>query len=365
MTGDRWAQLPDFPWDALVPFTEIARNYSDGMIDLSVGTPVDSTPLPVQQALAQASDAPGYPTTAGIAQLSTTFIDWARTTLGAPDTIGVLPSIGSKELIAALPNLLGLGIHDRLVIPEVAYPTYQVGGLAGGLEVVATDSPELLSAPVSMVWLNSPSNPTGEVLSLARLQDLVSWGQSHDVVIVSDECYFELGWEAEPVSILDRRVNGGNLTGLLAVHSLSKRSNMAGYRFGTLAGDPELVHRILGIRKHLGMMVPTFVQYAAVAAYQDIQHIREQKERYRARRAALKGALSAFGFEICHSQAGLYLWATQNKDCWESVAGLAKLGILVTPGVFYGEKGQKFVRVALTASDLAVAQAVSRLAAGV
>ncbi|MBT5181955.1 MAG: aminotransferase class I/II-fold pyridoxal phosphate-dependent enzyme, partial [Actinobacteria bacterium] len=176
MTGDRWAQLPDFPWDALVPFAEIARNYSDGMIDLSVGTPVDSTPLPVQQALAQASDAPGYPTTAGIAQLSTTFIDWARTTLGAPDTIGVLPSIGSKELIAALPNLLGLGIHDRLVIPEVAYPTYRVGGLAAGLEVIATDSPELLPTPVSMVWLNSPSNPTGEVLSLARLQDLVSWG---------------------------------------------------------------------------------------------------------------------------------------------------------------------------------------------
>ena len=365
MTGDRWAQLPDFPWDALVPFAEIARKYSDGMIDLSVGTPMDPTPLVVQQALAQASDAPGYPTTAGIAQLSATFIDWAHTTLGAPRTIGVLPCIGSKELVAALPNLLGFGAHDRLVIPEVAYPTYRVGGLAAGLEVIATDSPELLPTPVSMVWLNSPSNPTGEVLSLARLQDLVSWGQLHGVVIASDECYFELGWDAEPVSILDQRVNGGNLTGLLAVHSLSKRSNMAGYRFGTLAGDPALVHRILGIRKHLGMMVPTFVQYGAVAAYQDVQHVREQKERYRARRAALKGALGTFGFEICHSQAGLYLWATQDRDCWESVADLAELGILVTPGTFYGEKARNFVRVALTASDLAIANAVSRLTTGV
>lgn len=361
MSGDRWAQLPDFPWDALVPFAEIARKHPDGIIDLSVGTPVDSTPLVVQQALAQASDSPGYPTTTGIPQLSATFIDWAIATLGAPDTIGVLPCVGSKELVAGLPNLFGFGVHELLVIPEVAYPTYLVGGLAAGLEVVATDSPELLPKRVSMVWLNSPSNPTGEVLSMERLQDLVTWGQSHGVVIVSDECYFELGWEAEPVSLLDQRVNGGNLTGLLAVHSLSKRSNMAGYRFGTLAGDPVLVNRILGIRKHLGLMVPTCVQYGAVAAYQDVQHVSEQKARYRARRAALMGALTAFGFEICHSQAGLYLWATQDADCWESVAGLAESGILVTPGVFYGEKGRNFVRVALTASDLAVENAVSRL----
>ncbi len=362
MSVDRWAQLPDFPWDTLAPFAEIARRHPDGIIDLSVGTPVDPTPLVVQRALTRASNAPGYPTTAGIPQLSATFVDWAIATLGAPPSIGVLPTIGSKELVASLPNLLGYGTGDVVVIPEIAYPTYLVGGLASGLEVIVTDSPELLTQRVSMLWLNSPSNPTGEVLTVERLQQLVAWGQSHGVVIASDECYFELGWETEPVSILDQRVNGGNLTGLLAVHSLSKRSNMAGYRFGTLAGDPELVNRILGIRKHLGMMVPTFVQYAAIAAYQDVTHVQEQKARYRSRRAALYGGLTARGFEIRHSEAGLYLWATQDKECWESVGELAKLGILVTPGAFYGEKAQKFVRIALTATDPAVGNAVARLA---
>lgn len=362
VSEDRWAQLPDFPWDALAPFAEIARSHPEGIVDLSVGTPVDPTPLVVQQALSQASNAPGYPTTAGIPQLVTTFVDWAVTTLGAPTNIGVLPTIGSKELVASLPNVLGFGPGDVVVIPEIAYPTYLVGGLAAGLEVIATDSPELLSQRVSMLWLNSPSNPTGEVVTMERLQELVAWGQSHGVVIASDECYFELGWEAEPVSVLDERVHGGNLTGLLAVHSLSKRSNMAGYRSGVVAGDPELVNRILGIRKHLGMMVPTFVQHAAVAAYQDRAHVQEQKARYRHRRAALRGALVTRGFEIHHSQAGLYLWATQDKDCWESVGELATVGILVTPGAFYGKKGQKFVRVAVTATDHSVNEAIARLA---
>ncbi len=361
MNSDRWSQLPDFPWDTLAPFAETARSHPDGIIDLSVGTPVDPTPLVIQQALAAASNAPGYPTTAGIPQLSTAFINWAVGNLGAPENIAVLPTIGSKELVATLPNLLGLGVGEVVLIPEIAYPTYLVGGIAAGCEVIATDSPELLTEAVSMVWLNSPSNPTGEVLSLERLQVIVRWGQAHGVVIVSDECYFELGWDAEPVSILDQRVHGGNLTGLLAVHSLSKRSNMAGYRSGMLAGDPELVNRILGIRKHLGMMVPTFVQYAAIAAYQDVEHVREQKARYDSRRAALRSALTHAGFDIRHSEAGLYLWVTQDKDCWESVSQLAAKGILVTPGAFYGHQGQKFVRVALTATDEAVDSAVARL----
>lgn len=361
VSADRWSQLPDFPWDTLAPFADIARSHPDGIIDLSVGTPVDPTPQVVQQALAAASNAPGYPTTAGIPQLTSTFIDWAVANLGAPSDIAVLPTVGSKELVAALPNLLGLGAGDLVVIPSIAYPTYLVGGLAAGLEVIPTDSPELLTQRVAMLWLNSPSNPTGEVLSLQRLQEIVRWGQAHGVVIASDECYFELGWDKEPVSLLDQRVHDGNLTGLLALHSLSKRSNMAGYRFGMLAGDPVLVSRILGIRKHLGLMVPTFVQQGAIAAYQDVEHVQEQKARYRSRRAALHGALTTRGFEIRHSQAGLYLWATQGKPCWESVDELATIGILVTPGVFYGEKGQRFVRVALTATNEAIENAVARL----
>lgn len=361
MNADRWAHLPDFPWDTLAPFAEIAQSHPDGIIDLSVGTPVDPTPDVIARALAAASNAPGYPITAGIPQLATAFVNWALANLGAPANIAVLPTIGSKEVVAALPNLLGLGAGEVVVIPPIAYPTYLVGGIAAGCEVIATDLPELLSEPVSMLWINSPSNPTGEVLGLRRLQELVQWGQTHGVVIASDECYYELGWDAEPISILDQRVHGGDLTGLLAVHSLSKRSNMAGYRCGMLAGDPELVNQILAIRKHLGMMVPTFVQHAAIAAYQDAAHVQEQKAKYRLRRAVLRGALTAAGFDIRHSEAGLYLWMTQDKDCWESVSQLANLGILVTPGAFYGDKGRKFVRVALTATDEAVDNAVARL----
>ena len=358
---DRWSGLPDFPWDQLAPYVQRAREYSGGAVDLSVGTPVDPTPESVRETLAAHANAPGYPTTAGIPELSDAVVDWMQQVLNAPPNVAFMPTIGSKEIVASLPNLLGIGAGDNIVIPEIAYPTYAVGGIAVGANVIASDFPEDVPHTVSVAWINSPSNPTGAVLGKERLTELVLWAQSQGVVLISDECYFELGWDQQPYSILDRDVNGGDLTGLLAVHSLSKRSNMAGYRFGFLAGDPKIVEQILNVRKHLGMMVPTFVQHAAIAAYSDSTHVEQQRERYRSRRNALRTALVNAGFVIHDSQAGLYLWASKGENCWNTVADLADRGIVVTPGIFYGDAGADFVRVALTATDSDIDKACERL----
>ena len=264
-------------------------------------------------------------------------------------------------MVAGLPRLLGLGPGSRIVIPSVAYPTYAVGGILAGAEVIATDRPEDVS-DVDLVWLNSPANPTGAVASAERLAEIVSWARDSGTVVASDECYIELGWEAAPISVLHPSVNGGSLTGLLALHSLSKRSNLAGYRFGFLAGDDALVRDILLLRKHSGMMVPTPIQVAAAAALDDDVHVIEQKERYRGRRTVLAEALTGAGFRIDHSEAGLYLWATRGEPCWDTVRWFAERGVLVTPGDFYGPAGAKHVRVALTATDERVNEVPARLA---
>lgn len=354
--------LPDFPWDVLAPYAERARAHPSGVIDLSVGTPVDPTPEVVQQALRGASDAPGYPTTAGRLDMRAACARWLRRSTGADvDVDAVLPTIGSKEMVAGLPRLLGLGAGSRIVIPRIAYPTYAVGAVLAGAEYIATDEPESI-AGADLVWLNSPGNPTGQVQSASRLASIVQWARSTGTVLVSDECYIELGWDAEPVSLLHPDVSGGSHEGLLVLHSLSKRSNLAGYRFGFLAGDPDLVGRILLVRKHSGMMVPTPIQVAAAAALDDDVHVQEQKERYRARRSVLMAAVTAAGFRVDESAAGLYLWITRDEPCWDTVGWFADRGVVVTPGDFYGPAGERHVRMALTATDDDVAQVPDRLA---
>ena len=350
-------RLPAFPWDTLAPIAERAREHPDGVVDLSVGTPVDPTPDVVQRALCEASDSPGYPTTAGLPELRDACTQWLARRTGATD-VGFLPTIGSKEIVAWLPTGLNIGLSDTVVIPEVAYPTYAVGATVAGARVVATDDVESVD-DASMVWLNSPGNPTGAVLSIERLSQIVAWARERDVVVVSDECYLELGWEQEPVSVLDPRVNGGDLSHVLAVHSLSKRSSMAGYRFGFVAGDRPIIDDLLSVRKHLGMMVPGPIQRTAIAAYSDDEHVHVQRDRYRTRRAHLRQALESAGFSIDHSVAGLYLWATSGRDSWETTRWFAERGILVAPGDFYGDDDH--VRIALTATDERVNAAVSRL----
>ncbi|MEU7577982.1 bifunctional succinyldiaminopimelate transaminase/glutamate-prephenate aminotransferase [Streptomyces sp. NPDC041068] len=358
-------RLPDFPWDKLEPYKATAAAHPGGIVDLSVGTPVDPVPELIQKALIAAADSPGYPTVWGTPELRDAITGWCERRLGARDFThrNVLPVVGSKELVAWLPTQLGLGPGDVVAYPRLAYPTYEVGARLARADYVAYDEPtDLDPTNLKLLWLNSPSNPTGRVLTREELTRTVAWAREHGVLLVSDECYLELGWEAEPVSVLHPDVCGGSYEGIVAVHSLSKRSNLAGYRAAFIAGDADVLGDLLQIRKHGGMMTSAPTQAAVVAALGDDEHVREQRERYAARRTALRDALLKHGFRIEHSEASLYLWATREESCWDTVAHLADLGILVAPGDFYGPAGDRFVRVALTASDERVAAAVERLA---
>ena len=329
-----------------------------------MGTPVDPTPAVVRDALACAADAPGYPLTAGTAQLRAAAAGWLLRRLGVSvDPATVLPTLGSKELVAALPSQLG--ISGAVSFPALAYPTYDIGARLAGCDPLPAQSLTALGPRrVGLAWVNSPANPTGQVLGVDHLRKVVDWARQRGAVVASDECYVGFGWDAEPVSILHPDVCGDDHSGLLAVHSLSKRSNLAGYRAGFVTGDPVLVAHLLEVRRHAGLMVPTPVQAAMVAALDDDGHAEEQKERYRQRRGVLRAALEYAAFTIEHSEGGLYLWATAGEPCWETVGALAELGILVAPGEFYGGAGGQYVRVALTGTDERVAAAAARLRAG-
>ena len=365
--------LPDFPWDSLAPYKARAVAHPDGIVDLSVGTPVDPTPELVQHALAEAADAHGYPTTAGTDDLRDAICEWFERRRGVTGLgpSAVLPTIGSKELVAWLPILLGLGPGDIVGIPAIAYPTYDVGArLAGATAVVAQSltslGPLTSSTTPRLVWLNSPGNPHGQVLGLDHLRKVVSWARQHGVVVASDECYAELDWRdgqggTTTPSILHPDVCEGSHDGLLAVYSLSKQSNLAGYRAAFVAGDSAIIGRILEVRKHAGMIVPAPVQHAMTVALRDDTHVETQRAAYGRRRTLLLEAVNRAGLRVDHSEAGLYLWATRHEDCWTTVSDLADEGILVAPGTFYGAAGRQHVRIALTASDERIAAACARL----
>jgi succinyldiaminopimelate transaminase len=359
------ARLPAFPWDRLTAYAERARGHADGVVDLSVGTPVDPTPDLVRRALADAADSPGYPVTVGAPDTRQACVDWLSRRFGVTGLglDGVLPVIGSKELIASLPGQLGVGPGDLVVQPELAYPTYEVGAALVGARTVATDSLTSLGPErASVVWVNSPSNPTGRVLPVDHLRKVVDWCRERGALLVSDECYLECAWEAEPVSVLHPDVCGGDHTGILTVHSLSKRSNLAGYRCAFVAGDPAVVGELLAVRKNLGLMMPGPQQRAMAAALDDDEHVADQHARYARRRGELKAAFESVGFRVDSSEASLYLWMSRGEPCWDTVGWLADRGILVAPGEFYGPAGHQHVRAAFTATDERVAAAVRRLA---
>ncbi|QIK84027.1 succinyldiaminopimelate transaminase [Sanguibacter sp. HDW7] len=362
-----------FPWDLLEPAKARAAAHPDGIVDLSVGTPVDATPDVVRRALESASDAHGYPLTAGTPALRAAVAGWFARRRGvtvAPDA--TLPTVGSKELVGLLPSMLGLGAGDTVVHPAVAYPTYDVGARLAGATSLATDDVRDWDGRegVRLVWVNSPGNPHGRVADVAELRAVVEAARRTGAVVVSDECYAELGWGDGPhdpqtvPSLLDPRVCGDDHTNLLVTYSLSKQSSMAGYRAAFVAGDPALVGALLGLRKQLGLIVPGPVQAAMVAALDDDEHVAVQRESYRARRDLLGAALTDAGFVIDHSEAGLYLWvrpAGERVDCWATVDRLAQIGLLVAPGAFYGAAGEGHVRVALTVTDERAEAAANRL----
>lgn len=363
MAGARSA-LPDFPWDSLTPYGDKARSHPGGIVDLSVGTPVDPVAPEIRQALASVAGVPGYPATHGTPELRAAVVDALARRHGAagiePDA--VLPTVGSKELVALLPQLLGVGDGDVVVIPELAYPTYEVGALLAGAQVRRADGlAQLGPERPKLLWLNSPSNPTGRVLGVDHLRKVVEWARERDVVVASDECYLALGWDSEPVSVLHPDVNGGSLDNLLAVHSLSKSANLAGYRAGFVTGDLRLVADLLAVRKHAGLIVPRPIQAAMTAALAADDVLAAQREKYAARRDALRKVMQTAGFRVDHSEAGLYLWITRDEDAWRTVDWFAERGILVAPGTFYGPAGGRHVRVGLTATDERVREAVTRL----
>lgn len=362
--------LADYPWDAVAPYAERARAHVDGICDLSIGSPVDPTPEVVRRALAEATDAHAYPQTVGTPQLREAIAAWFARRRGVPglEPRNVLPTIGSKELVALLPTLLGLGAGDIVVHPRAAYPTYEVGARVAGATPLASDEPDEWPEGTRLIWINSPGNPDGRVWNVDELRRAVARARELGAVIAGDECYAELGWDApwdaEPVpSILDPRVIGDSRAGVLSVYSLSKQSNLAGYRAAFVAGCARIVGDLLTARKHLGLMPPAPVQHAMAVALADDAHVAQQKERYRARREILRPALEAAGFRIDRSEAGLYLWATEGRDAWESMGRLAELGILAGPGVFYGPFFPEHVRLSLTASDERIAAAAARLRA--
>lgn len=362
------ADLADYPWDAVAPYAERARSHPDGIVDLSIGSPVDPTAAVVANALAAATDAHAYPATIGTAALREAIGAWYERRRNVPGVApaNVLPTIGSKELVALLPLLLGLGPGDVVVHPRAAYPSYEVGARLVGATALALDDPAQWPEKTRLVWLNSPGNPDGRVLDVPELRRAVLRARELGAVLAGDECYAELGWDAPwdtltIPSVLDPRVTDGAWEGILSVYSLSKQSNLAGYRGAFVAGDQDLITRLAAARKHLGLMLPAPVQAAMTAALADNDHVHAQKERYRVRRALLRPALEAAGFHIDHSEAGLYLWATEGRDAWESMDRLAALGILAGPGHFYGTQFPQHVRLSLTATDERIAAAARRL----
>lgn len=355
--------LPDFPWDLLVPYKRVAADYPAGLIDLSMGSPVDPVAASARAAAAAAADSPGYPTTHGTPEFRQAVATWLLTALDVPNypPDAVLPTLGSKEAVAWLPLMLGLGAQHTVVAPTLSYPTYEVGAIVAGCTFVRADDPADWPDDVALVWLNSPSNPTGEVLDAEQMRRRVAAARERGAIIASDECYVELTWHARATSVLHSSVNDGDLRGLLALHSLSKRSNLAGYRVASITGDSDLVDTLLQVRKHLGHLVPAPMLAAACAAYADVEHAAQVRAMYERRRQVLSHALLSAGFE-CDPRAGsLFLWASRSEDCWTTVGGLARAGILVAPGTFYGPAGSRHVRIALTATDAAINAAAARL----
>ncbi|MFB8369781.1 succinyldiaminopimelate transaminase [Pseudarthrobacter sp. NPDC055928] len=369
--------LPDYPWDAMAPYKAIAAKHPDGPVDLSLGTPVDPTPDVVREALIRSANAPGYPGAHGTASLRETIAQWFARRRGVEnlDPQSIMPTVGSKELIAWLPFMLGLGPQDVIVRPRIAYPTYDIGAKLCGATSVACDSLEELDPAllrrVRLVWINSPGNPTGQVRDAESMKTIVAQAREIGAVVASDECYAELGWDSWDMGnggrrvpcVLDPDVSEGSNQGLLSLYSLSKQSNLAGYRAAFVAGDDKIMASLLNTRKHAGMIVPSPVMAAMEAALDDEEHVRIQKDAYRRRRQILLPALRESGLKVEHSEAGLYLWATAGQDTWQTVQFLAQLGIIVGPGSFYGLAGDGYVRFSITGSDERVASAAQRLKA--
>ncbi|MDQ6837923.1 MAG: aminotransferase class I/II-fold pyridoxal phosphate-dependent enzyme [Actinomycetota bacterium] len=356
---------PAYPHDRLIPLREAASATAGGIVDLSVGTPTDPPPPAVLAALADADRygaLRGYPPSMGTASLRAAAAAWMQRTFGVDVAAdAVVACVGTKEMVASLPRYLSLRRpgRDTVLYPAVSYPTYEMGAILAGLRAVAVPTDEAgrvqlgAVAPADaeralLLWVNSPGNPAG---GLDDLPAAASWGAAHGAVVASDECYAAFTWTGPPRTVLGHGTGSHGMGGVLAVHSLSKRSNLAGLRVGWVAGDPELVIYLSEVRKHAGMMVPGPGQQAAVAALGDEAHVGDQRTRYRQRLEAMASILTAVGVEVALPDGGFYLWApAPGGDAWGWATELAtRGGMLVAPGDFYGTAGSGHVRLAMVA----------------
>jgi succinyldiaminopimelate transaminase len=353
--------LPPYPYDRLAGLAKLAEAHDGGMVDCSIGTPCDP-PLPaVIEALASSDSERGYPASAGSPQLREAAARWLTRRFGLDDVppASVAACVGTKEFVASVPHVLRLRTPERdtVLYPAVSYPTYAMGaelagcravavpppaGHLGGLDLEAIDPDDARRSLV--LWSNSPSNPTG---GLGDLGAEAAWGRVHGVPVFSDECYAEFTWDGPPRSVLEHGADG-----VVAVHSLSKRSNLAGLRVGFYAGDAELVEFMRAVRQHAGLMVPGPAQAAGVAALSDDDHVEAQRTRYSERMAYLSGVLGAYGVPVALPQGGFYLWVPVPSERWPDAWAMAEAlandgGLLVSPGDLYGDGGAGHVRVAV------------------
>ncbi len=371
---------PPYPQARLGELHHVAETVPGGAIDTSVGTPVDPMPEVVVRALVDtAALATGYPQSIGSPHFREAAAAWIHRRFAVEvDPAAVLACVGTKEVVAGLPRLLSLRTPDRdtVLYPAVSYPTYAMGATLAGLRAVpipvdadwhldldAVDAADADRALI--VWLNDPANPTGAAASSERMARTVEWARGRGAIVASDECYAEFTYDAGGAPAPPVTALGHGDDGILAVHSLSKRSNMAGLRAGFLAGDPDLIGYLGEVRRHAGMMVPAPVQAAAAAALGDDAHVDLQRARYADRRARLVPALEALGLHHDGGPSAFYLWLRDHgddtNDGWGVAALLARRGIVVAPGDLYGAPGVRHARLALCIPDARLGLALERL----
>jgi succinyldiaminopimelate transaminase len=359
---------PPYPYDRLDRLAKLCTEHDGGLVDLSVGTPCDPPPPAVVAALASSDSERGYPPSIGTAGLRGAIRTWISSRFDVDVSLDQIATcIGTKEFVSSTPQYLKLRSpgRDTVLYPAVSYPTYEMGAILGGCRPVAVpaapdggidlDAIEPADAARAlMLWVNSPSNPTG---ALSDLDAAAAWGRAHDVPVFSDECYVEFTWDGRGRTVLEQGTDG-----VVAVHSLSKRSNLAGVRVGFYAGDVELVTYLKEVRKHAGMMVPGPAQAAGEAALADDAHVQVQRDRYHRRLERVAGILGAWsGLDIPLPAGGFYLWFDAG-DGWEFAERLAREGgALVSPGDFYGAGGANNVRVAVVQPDDRIEQVAQRL----
>jgi aspartate/methionine/tyrosine aminotransferase len=409
----------EFPWDSLEPYHQKAADFAAQnnleVINVSIGTPVDPVPSKIQLALAAGADTPGYPQTVGNQLLRAAIVKWLKDVRGVSNITEdqICPTVGSKEAVALLPQMLGLKPGDIMVRPKYAYPTYDIGAAACGCEILATDDVQdwLDNPRVKLVWINYPNNPTGACVSVEYLREVIAAARKIGAVVASDECYALMDWRkvfsgynaplatdssgavqfvqhpereslsqsshsiSEPqsghanndvlsahVSILTDEVCGGDFSNIIMLYSLSKQLNLAGYRAAFIAGDKKLIADMQLIRKQCGLIMPEPIQRAMVVALEDKEDTALQVERYRVRHQKLRRAFDAAGYQIDHSEGSLYLWVkTKHDDCWGEIDYLANLGIIAAPGVYYDESATDHIRVSVTATDEQIDELCRRL----